>query len=152
MRERENLFNDYMDELRRKEKDEKHQKKEQVSPKHLMLLKWMHEWSFTIELSDKAFYKWIRVKFYAVTITKHLTLCFLLLRDNFLSFNFITIHCCYLFIFWWKQMYVVQITNRKRLRVSDHTKSLSSKNVSSINITRVGLKARQRRSWIRCRG
>lgn len=30
MRERENLFNDYQDELRRKEKDEKHQKKEQV--------------------------------------------------------------------------------------------------------------------------
>lgn len=31
MRERENLFNDFMDELRRKEKDDKHQKKEQVS-------------------------------------------------------------------------------------------------------------------------
>lgn len=31
MRERENLFSDYQDELRRKEKDEKYQKKEQVS-------------------------------------------------------------------------------------------------------------------------
>jgi hypothetical protein len=30
MRERENLFTDYLDELRRKEKEEKHQKKEQV--------------------------------------------------------------------------------------------------------------------------
>lgn len=30
MRERENLFSDYIDELRRKEKDEKHQRKEQV--------------------------------------------------------------------------------------------------------------------------
>lgn len=30
MRERENLFNDFLDELRRKEKDEKHQRKEQV--------------------------------------------------------------------------------------------------------------------------
>lgn len=30
MRERENLFNDYLSELRRREKDEKHQKKEQV--------------------------------------------------------------------------------------------------------------------------
>lgn len=29
-RERENLFNDYLEELRRKEKDEKHLKKEQV--------------------------------------------------------------------------------------------------------------------------
>ena len=31
MRERENLFSDFLDELRRKEKDEKHQRKEQVS-------------------------------------------------------------------------------------------------------------------------
>jgi hypothetical protein len=30
MRERENLFNDYLSDLRRREKDEKHQKKEQV--------------------------------------------------------------------------------------------------------------------------
>lgn len=30
MRERENLFSDYIDELRRKEKEEKHQRKEQV--------------------------------------------------------------------------------------------------------------------------
>lgn len=30
MRERENLFSDFLDELRRKEKDEKHQRKEQV--------------------------------------------------------------------------------------------------------------------------
>lgn len=30
MRERENLFNDFLDELRKKEKDEKHQRKEQV--------------------------------------------------------------------------------------------------------------------------
>lgn len=30
MRERENLFTDFLDELRRKEKEEKHQKKEQV--------------------------------------------------------------------------------------------------------------------------
>jgi hypothetical protein len=35
MRERENLFNDYQDELRRKEKDDKHQKKEQVSTSNL---------------------------------------------------------------------------------------------------------------------
>lgn len=31
MRERENLFNDFLSELRRREKDEKHLKKEQVS-------------------------------------------------------------------------------------------------------------------------
>lgn len=30
IRERENLFNDFLEELRRKEKDEKHQKKDQV--------------------------------------------------------------------------------------------------------------------------
>lgn len=31
MRERENLFNDFLGDLRKREKDEKHQKKEQVS-------------------------------------------------------------------------------------------------------------------------
>lgn len=35
MRDRENLFNDYLMELRKKEKDEKLNKKEQVSLKHV---------------------------------------------------------------------------------------------------------------------
>lgn len=39
MRERENLFADYLDELRRKEKDEKHQRKEQIRKDFFELLR-----------------------------------------------------------------------------------------------------------------
>lgn len=40
MRERENLFSDFLEELRRKEKDEKHQKKEQVRRQDKLF--WVH--------------------------------------------------------------------------------------------------------------
>lgn len=53
MRERENLFSDYIDELRRKEKDEKHQKKEQVSrPLDSQILIFMARMKFHTELTS----------------------------------------------------------------------------------------------------
>lgn len=48
MRERENLFNDYLEELRRKEKDEKHLKKEQVQKSISLLCQFLkHGWNST---------------------------------------------------------------------------------------------------------
>lgn len=97
MREREILFNDFLSELRRKEKDEKHHKKEQVRKN-----------SMTNALPFKNIKNFTQISTRIIS-----TMCVSMLCENFLSkilfievfyikrilFYFIlsTIHCCYLF-------------------------------------------------------